>query len=217
MNRMKLTFKKISTTAVVSSLILASGCMTDRKAPTHENFKSALVETLSKNGDVCLAMFDWPMDLTPAEAGAGSRHAVQLPVFEKLGLATSEVVAVPKTAENPQGVIKRYALTNEGRKYYKPHEYTSRDGVKHLNDFCVAHIKPDAVVSWQLDKSDAQHPLAIVSYTYQVEPAPWMKDADAQRVLPMIALVINGAGGRQQMRQGFTLGEQGWVAKPGPV
>jgi len=126
-------------------------------------------------------------------------------------------VEVSKTEDNPQGVIKRYALTEEGRKYYKPHAYTSRDGVEHPSDFCVAHIKPDKVVSWELDQHDAQHPSAIVSYTYQVDPAPWMQDAEAQRVLPMVTQVIHGAGGGLQMRQGFTLDEQGWVPTTGPV
>ena len=214
---MKLHFRKILMMVVALSVLTACGRNDQRNAPTRENFKSALEAALVEHGDVCLAMFDWPMDLTPAEAGAGSRHAVQLPVFEKLGLATSTVVAVPKTEENTQGVIKRYALTDEGRKYYKPHVYTSRDGVEHPNDFCVAQIKLDKVMSWELDTHDAQHPSAVVSYTYQIQPAPWMQDADAQRVLPMVTRIINGAGGRLQLRQGFTLGEHGWVAMSGPV
>jgi hypothetical protein len=214
---MKFPFRKILMMVMALSVLPACSRNVDRSAPTRENFQAALADVLARRGDVCLAMFDWPMDLTPAEAGAGSRHAVQLPVFEKLGLVTSTVASVPKTEENPQGVVKRYALTDEGRKYYKPHAYTGRDGVEHPNDFCVAHIKPDKVMSWELDQHDTQHPSAVVSYTYQIEPAPWMHDADAQRVLPMITHVINGAGGNLQMHQGFTLGEHGWVATTGPV
>jgi hypothetical protein len=214
---MKLPFYKILMMAVALSMVPACGRNDDGKAPTRENFQSALEDHLAKHGDLCLAMFDWPMDLTPAEAGAGSRHAVQLPVFEKLGLASSTVVSVPKTDENPQGLVKRYALTEKGQQYYKPHAYTGGNGVEHANDFCVAQIKLDQVISWELDTHDARHPAAAVSYTYQIEPAPWMQDADAQRVLPMVTRVINGAGGRLQLRQGFTLGEHGWVATPGPV
>lgn len=211
------TLPKTLMMATAVLIVSACGKSNDHSAPTRENFKSALDDVLAKRGDVCLAMFNWPMELTPAEAGAGSRHAVQLPVFEKLKLVTSTVVAVPRTDDNPQGVIKRYALTDEGRKYYKPHAYTGRDGVEHPSDFCVAHIKPDKVVSWELDQHDAKHPLAVVNYTYQIEPAPWMQDADAQRVLPMVAQVIRGAGSGMQMHQGFTLGEHGWVATSGPV
>jgi hypothetical protein len=213
---MKLSFHPILIAAAALSIV--SACApSDPKAPTRVNFKSALQDYLATQGEVCLAMFDWPIDLTPSEAGQNSRHAVQLPVFEKLGLVTSNVVEVPKTEENSQGVVKRYALTDEGRKYYQPHPYTSHNGTAHPNDFCAARIKLDSIVNWQLDSHDAEHPSAVVSYTYQVEPAPWMQDADAQRVLPMVMRVVNGAGGRLQMRQGFTLGEHGWVAAPGPV
>ena len=210
-------FRKILMMVVALSVLPACG-PSDPRAPTRLNFKSALQESLATpRADICLAMFDWPIDLTPAEAGAGSRHAVQLPVFEKLGLATSTVVDVPKTEENPDGVVKRYALTDAGRKYYKPHPYTTRNGTEHPNDFCVARIRPQQVTSWQLDTHDAEHPTAVVNYTYQIDPAPWMKDAEAQRVLPMVVRIINGAGGGLQLRQGFTLGEHGWVAMSGPV
>jgi hypothetical protein len=204
---------------MVAALPILSACSQhdDHNAPTRENFEAALSASLVTHGDICLAMFDWPMDLTPTDAGTGTRHAVQLPVFEKLGLATSTVIEVPKTDKNSQGVVKRYALTDEGRKYYKPHEYVGRNGAEHPNDFCVAQIKLDHVTSWKLETQDAQHPSAVVSYTYQIAPAPWLQDADAQRVLPVVTRVVNGAGGRLQLRQGFTLGEQGWVATPGAV
>ena len=166
---------------------------------------------------LCLGMYDWPIDLTEAEAGAGARDAVQLPVFEKLGLAKSTVVSAPRSTENPDGAIKRYALTDEGRKYLRPHPHTGRDGAVHAHDFCVARISLDKVESWQLDTREAQHPAATVSYSYHIEPAPWLEDADAKRVLPMVARVINGADGRMLMRQGFTLASNGWVAVPGPV
>lgn len=214
---MKLKFRRILTLAAALSMLAACGLNNDHSAPTRANFKLALEENLATHGEVCLAMFDWPIDLTPAEAGAGARHAVQLPVFEKLGLAASSVVEVPKTQDNPQGVVKRYALTDEGRKYYKPHAYTGRNGVEHPNDFCVARIRLDRVTGWQLDAHDARHTSAVVSFTYQIEPAPWLQDAEAQRVLPMVTRIVKGAGGGLQLRQGFTLGEQGWVATPGPA
>jgi hypothetical protein len=162
-------------------------------------------------------MYDWPIDLTEAEAGANSRHAVQLPVFERLGLAKSTVVSVPRSTENPDGAIKRYALTDEGRKYYKPHAYKSRDGATHANDFCVARVELPAFDLAEGDVRDAQHAAATVSYTYHIEPAPWMNDDDARRVLPMVAKVIKGADGGLQMHQGFTRVDKGWVPVAGPV
>jgi hypothetical protein len=171
----------------------------------------------SGHDQLCLAMYDWPIDLTEAEAGADSRHAVQLPVFETLGLAKSTIAPVPKSAENPDGAIKRYELTDEGRKYYKPHASASHGGAVHTNDFCVARISLAKVENWQVDTHDVQHRSATVSYSYHIDPAPWMQDAGARRVLPMVAKVIQGADGGLQMHQGFTLTDQGWVAVDGPV
>ena len=206
---------KIAAMAGLAMLALAGCGQPDLKAPSRENFEAGLRSFLANGNDqLCLAMYDWPIDLTEAEAGAHARHAVQLPVFEKLGLAKSTIVAVPRSAENPDGAIKRYALTDEGRKYYRPHAHAGRDGSAHQNDFCVAQISLDRVESWEIDK---QRTAAAVSYTYHVAAAPWLQDADARRVLPMVAKVVQGADGSLKMRQGFTLGDKGWAAVPGPV
>ena len=212
---MKIHDTKIAALATLAVLTLAGCSQPDPRTPSRETFEAGLRSFLAQGNDqICLAMYDWPIDLTEAEAGANARHAVQLPVFEKLGLARSTIVAVPKSADNPDGAVKRYALTDEGRKYYKAHAHTGRDGTAHQNDFCVAQISLDKVDGWELDP---QKSAATVSYSYHVTPAPWMNDADARRVLPMVATVIQGADGGLKMHQGFTLADKGWVAVSGPV
>lgn len=216
MFRFSVRYPKVLLTILAAGA--ASACSNDgSKAPTPQNFARALDVALATRGDVCLAMFDWPMDLTEAEAGAASRHAVQLPVLEKLGVVRSTIVLVPKSQVNPDGAIRRYELTEKGLRFYKPHAYVTHNGEQHPNDFCVAHVTREKVVDIQLDKHDARHPQAVVSYTYKIDPAPWMADADAQRVFPMVALIIKGAGGGLKLRQGFVLGDKGWVAQLGPV
>lgn len=209
------SIKTLTGIAIVCALAACSASH-DAKAPTAENLATALDDHLAQRGDICLSMFDWPIDLTEAEAGSGARHAIQFPVMEQLGLVHSTIVSVPKSSENPDGAIKRFELTDAGRKFYKPHPYANH-GTEHANDFCVAHLKREKIVDVKVDASDASHPLAVVSYTYQIDTAPWMQNADAQRVFPMITRVTNGAGGRLQLRQGFTLGDKGWVARMGPV
>jgi hypothetical protein len=211
--------RHLKTTALVATLLALAGCSRpDPDAPTRTALEAGLRTFLADGHDqVCLGMYDWPIDLTEAEAGAHSRHAVQLPVFEKLGLVRSTIVAAPRSAENPDGAIKRYTLTDEGRKYYTAHAHTGRDQVAHPSDFCVARLTLARIESWQVDSRDAQHPSATISYTYRIAPAPWLADDDARRVLPMVAKVIQGADGRLQMHQGFTRGDTGWVAVTGPV
>ena len=199
--------------AAAAVFALAGCSRPDPDAQTRAAFEAGLRSFLASGHDqLCLGMYDWPIDLTEAEAGAHARHAVQLPVFEKLGLAHGTVVAVPRSSENPDGAVKRYALTEEGRKYYRPHAHTGRDGTAHPNDFCVARISLDHVEGWRLDPSQSS---ATVSYSYRIDPAPWLRDADALRVLPMVAKVIAGAGGGLQLHQGFMRGPRGWVAVDG--
>jgi hypothetical protein len=201
--------------AAIALLALAGCARPDPDASLRASFETGVRGFLADGHDqVCLGMVDWPIDLTEAEAGAKSRRAVQLPVFERLGLAKSEVVPVPASAENPDGAIKRYTLTDEGRRYYRPHAWTTRDGAVHANDFCVARIALARVEDWKID---AARQLATVSYSYSIEPAPWLQDAEAQRVLPMVAKVVQGAGGGLRMHQGFRHGTQGWVATAGAV
>ena len=210
------TARRLAAALAALAVVALPGCAKpDPDAPLRASFETGLRSFMADGHDqLCLGMVDWPIDLTEAEAGAKSRHAVQLPVFEKLGLAKSQIVSVPKSAENPDGAIKRYTLTDEGRKYDKPHTWTARDGASHQNDFCVARIRLARVEDWTFD---ARHQAATVSYTYAIEPAPWLQDADAQRVLPMVAKVIQGADGGLQMHQGFTRDDKGWVAVMGPV
>ena len=201
---------------VLVSALAACSTSHDANAPTAENLAAPLDDYLAQRGDICLAMSDWPIDLTEAEAGAGARHAIQFPVMEQLGLVHSTIVSVPKSTENPDGAVKRFELTEAGRKFYKPHPRATH-GAEHVNDLCVVHLKREQIVDVKVDASNAQHPLVVVSYTYQVETASWMQDADAQRVFPMIARIASGAGGKLQLRQGFTRGDKGWVAQTGPV
>lgn len=200
----------------VISVLAACSAGRDAHAPTAENLAAPLDDYLAQRGDICLSMFDWPIDLTEAEAGAGARRAVQFPVMEQLGLVHSTIVAAPKSKENPDGAVKRFDLTEAGREFYRPHSHTT-SGAAHANDFCVVHLKREKIVDVKVEASDARLPVAVVSYTYQVDAAPWMRNADAQRVFPMIARIMNGAGGQLQLRQGFTLGDKGWVAQTGPV
>lgn len=213
--RTRTSIKALTGIAMVCALAACSAGH-DANAPTAENLAAPLDDYLAQRGDLCLALFDWPIDLTEAEAGSGARHAVQFPVMEQLGLVHSTIVPAPKSSENPDGAVKRFELTEAGRKFYKPHSYAAQ-GTAHANDFCVAHLKREKIVDVKLDTSDAQRKLAVVSYTYRVEAAPWMQNADAQRVFPMVARIANGAGGKLQLRQGFTLGDKGWVAYAGPV
>ena len=73
-------------------------------------------------------------------------------------------------------------------------------------DFCAAKLSLDKVVSW-----DLQQRHAVVTYTYKVDAAPWTRDSELQKVFPMVAGVVRGAG-TATLQETFTLTDKGWIA-----
>jgi hypothetical protein len=198
----------------MKNLLLAftSTCIAACSGGTEANrntFTQAVNGYLSKRGDLCLAKYDWPIEVSAQELQTGGRNAVQLPVLEKLGVVRSTLVDAEGSspAKGPsQQTARRYDLTDAGRRYY-----LKRAGVhEHTADFCAAKLSLDKIVAWEVHKNGGRSE-AVVTYTYRVDAAPWAKDADAQRVFPAVARVLRGAG-KAQLRETFTLTTAGWAA-----
>ncbi len=199
--------------ALLCAAALLAGCQ--HEATVDPGALHAATELyLARHGDLCLGKPRWPIDVTPAEARAHARDAVQMPVLQHLGLVQAEDIALPATAEAPATAATRYTLTPEGQKYFIARKTAT--GTAAPADFCAAHLTLDRIVGWAPEPG---HPAAdggpvVVTYTYHVQPAPWAADADAQRVFPMVARVVQGAGSLQ-LRQAFTHGPEGWVPASG--
>jgi hypothetical protein len=207
---MTLSMKNIRSLALVAVALAGlgglAGC-TRNDSPDTAALDAALHTYLAKRGDLCLAKNTWPIDLTQHEIDSGARNALQLPVLERLGLARSEVAEVDVNDEGTlhHMKVRRYALTDAGRKFY----ITRGDGARG-GDFCAARLSLDRIVGWELHGSGAQR-RAVVTYTYRVDAAPWTKDAEVQKVFPMVAGVIRGAG-TAQLQETFARGDAGWIA-----
>ncbi|WP_377153106.1 hypothetical protein ACFJIX_17315 [Roseateles sp. UC29_93] len=182
--------------------------------PTADHFVAGMKDYLAKRGDLCLAKNEWPIDLTQREIDAGARNALQMPVLERLGLASSTVAEVDVKDDNEVSrhmKVRRYALTETGKQFYLTREQPRPDGGKETRgDFCAAKLSLDKVVHWELG-GEGKDRHAIVSYTYQVKAAPWTGDAELQKVFPVVAQVIRGAGSAQ-LQETFKKTETGWVA-----
>ncbi|WP_157522326.1 hypothetical protein [Mitsuaria sp. 7] len=182
--------------------------------PTADHFVAGMQAYLAKRGDLCLAKTEWPIDLTQREIDAGARNALQMPVLERLGLASSTVAEVDVKDDNEVShhmKVRRYALTETGRQFYVTREQPRPDGGKEARgDFCAAKLSLDKVVHWELG-GEGKDRHAVVSYTYQVKAAPWTGDAELQKVFPVVAQVIRGAGSAQ-LQETFKKTETGWVA-----
>lgn len=156
---------------------------------TAKDFTPAVKAFLADHGDLCLAWYTWPRELSAADQETGMNEAVQLPVLERLGVVKSESL---------QGPTKRYSLTPTGQKYYlnRRRETLNVHGKTevHDGDFCVAHLTLDKVVKWSPPDSVGNQLETVVRYTYHIESAPWMSDPNARKVFPVVDKIIRGAG-----------------------
>lgn len=196
-------------------LVGLAACSADAE---REKYTQAVNVYLAKRGDLCLAKYNWPIDVTPAEFAAGARDAVQMPVLEKLGLVNASELTVEMKADSAMVPtrVKRYQLTEAGKKYYLAREQrtVAPDGSKtlHRGDFCVARLSLDKLVAWDPPLSDSGRKVTVVTYTYSVEAAPWLKDPEARRAFPMVDRVVQGAR-IAQLKETLALTKDGWVAK----
>ncbi|MEP7102598.1 MAG: hypothetical protein ABI781_18945 [Burkholderiales bacterium] len=199
----------IALAAVALTGLAGLGACTRHVEPDAQVLGTAMQTYLAQRGDLCLAKTNWPIDLTQHEIDSGARNALQLPVLERLGLVDSSVAEIDVDDEGTlhHMKVRRYALTDAGRKFYLVRG--GKQGAA-AGDFCAAHLSLDRVVGWELRGSGAQRQ-AVVSYTYRVDVAPWTRDAEVQKVFPVVAGVIRGAGSAQ-LQQTFAFSDAGWVA-----
>jgi hypothetical protein len=197
--------------ALVSVALLSLAACDPSDAPNAAAMKQAVDRYLAERGHLCLGKSAWPIDVDAASVGANGagRDALQMPVLEKLGLVSSgDAVAERRTDDGPAKAVKvrRYSLTPAGRAHLV--DNPARGGA----DFCVARLTLDKVVGWEPPAPAGSAAETVVTYTYRIDAAAWTQDREAQRVFPMVARVIAGAG-TMQLKQAFTRTAGGWQAK----
>jgi hypothetical protein len=199
------------------ALTLFAGCHDKSQDANQANFTTTINDYLARRGHLCLAKYDWPIYTTTEDRANGTRDAIQMPVLEKLGLVEGKDMLVERVDADGKKITasaRQYQLTLEGQKYYLhiPEVVaTATTRVTHPADFCAASLSLDKVVGWERPMQMDGKTVTSVVYTYKIDPAPWAKDADAQRVFPMVKRVIEGAG-TMQLREGVHLTDEGWVA-----
>jgi hypothetical protein len=200
--------EKISTVlgaVALAALAMLTGCGPQQPEANLQNLTAAMNAYLAKKGDLCLGKRQWPIDVPQREAGTRSRNAVQMPVLEHVGLVSASAAKVQDTRESElptEIAVTRYALTEEGKKYFHARDTQA--------DFCAAHLTLDKVVGWQARKHENNASAVVVTYTYKIDAAPWTGDADVQKAFPMMDRVVRGAG-TMQLKQNFKRTQTGWV------
>jgi hypothetical protein len=187
-------------------LCMLAACGPSKDA-NRKNFETAVTDFLDAHGDMCIGKVQWPIDITKADADAHSPNSIQLPALQKVGLVSATQLtgtAVP---------TMRFALTAEGQKYYLHKKMTSvasEGGPKiHDGDLCYGKLHLQKVIGWEKPRTENGQLRTAVTYTYTIDPAPWTKDPDVQRVFPVVAMVVK-SGGVLQLKQIVVLTDDGW-------
>ncbi len=201
---------------VLAALLAGCGQAERPTDATTANFEHAVRSYLAVRGDLCINRSSWPVVVTNEEFAQGSRNSVQLPVLEKLGLVRSSVVdavAGDEDAKHPTRA-RRYELTEAGKPYYLAHAPYRRapEHARADHDFCAAKLTLKHIEGWTPPTSTQPGAQTIVSYTYDVAPAPWTADSDARKVFPMVDRVLRGAG-TMKLQEPMVLTAEGWEAK----
>jgi hypothetical protein len=189
--------------AAAASVMCTAGAQANTPAPGDKDLAPAVKAFLADHGDLCLAWYTWPRDLTAAEQRTAMNEAVQLPVLERLGIVQSVEIpaasSAPASAQSaPSPPTKRYSLTAKGRQYYLQKKRTilnvHSQPEEHDADFCVAHLTLDKVVKWSPPEPANGHLETTVQYTYHIKAADWMGDPEAQKLFPFVDRIIRGQG-----------------------
>jgi hypothetical protein len=187
----------------------------DSKAATLATFTSGMTSYLKARGDLCLDK-QFPIDVSEREVLLGSRNALQMPALEHAGLVTStDTMGELKTEDGVEPIkVRRYRLTDVGQRYYLSRPALGEIGsngqpIVH-SDLCALKLSLDKVVGFELAPG-SEATSAVVSYTYKVEPAPWLGSLEIQQVFPAVTRVLKGASSAQ-LKEGFTLTPSGWIA-----
>ncbi|HEY4956346.1 MAG TPA: hypothetical protein VII31_00905 [Caldimonas sp.] len=202
-----------SLAAIALVIAAAAGCAPHDRVDAAA-FSEPMKTYLAARGQLCLAKSVWPIDVTQHEIDVGGRNALQMPVLERLGLVSSTVAEVDVDDEGTlhHMEVRRFALTEAGRSSYIARVPSAATRRAAKADFCAARLMLDRVVGMELKPPQNGEPeRAVVTYTYRVDAAPWTSDAEAQRVFPMVAGVIRGAG-KAELQEAFVRTDAGWIA-----
>lgn len=200
---------------MVLGTLLLMGC--GSKNDANEKYLSEATNTyLVKKGRLCLGVATkWPVDLQDSERGL--TRGSEMAALEKIGLVRSheaEAEVTPLSGTRPvKTKVRRYELTDGGKKFYQEKEVLGLVGEKQSRgDICFGQQVLDTVIKTDGPITVGDKKEMTLYYTYRIENlADWAKNPDVQKAFPGIVPTINGAG-KTQINQNLTLTDQGWQA-----
>ena len=215
--------KRVIFTVVLSACVLA-GCGSKQDV-NEKNFGAAISQYLDKKGELCLGVDEWPFDVDKRDLEMQKTlptgKAAQMEALASVGFVSGTDTEVEVkgwfSTKGQKANVKRYVLTDAGKKFYIEQEAKSvgLDGVKKImkGDICYGKKSLDKVVKWEGPMKLGDYQEATVKYLYNIDGlADWTKKAEIQTAFPYIVRVIDGAG-KEEARGIVKLTSEGWEHK----
>ncbi|MBB6142991.1 hypothetical protein HNQ77_000935 [Silvibacterium bohemicum] len=180
------------------------------KKPTDRNFRKAINRYFEIHGKTCASIGrEFPVDVSRATQKDQYGIEAQMTALEQVGLVHSFdiVVAAPGIlGSSAQRLVKRYEVTDEGKKYFQ--EIPGIFGK--TGSFCYGEKTVDSIVKWTEPMAMGSYSQTEVTYTYKiVDLAPWAERPDIQRLFGDIMTTVSGVSKTSQLA-GLRLTNQGW-------
>lgn len=206
---------------ILCGTILLTGCGS-KSDENKKNFSEAIEKYLDKKGDLCLNLKKWPVDINAYELKnikfSPSGRAAKMSALESIGFVSSSSVETEQKlsffGERTQKVVvKRYALTEMGKKYFHEKESEKQSNATDKDsqgDICYGKQSLDEVVKWETALQLGDFKAINVKYLYNIdELAGWAKNSSIQAAFPFVKEEIDNAGNKKQSID-LKLTSDGW-------
>ncbi|WP_194791649.1 hypothetical protein [Pseudomonas sp. UFMG81] len=188
------------------------GCSEDRQA-TETGLRQAAQSWLDSQYPHCFVVSSFPTRTRDFDIDGNNQalHALaQVGVVSETEIARTEV---PARLWQPArtDIYYAYALTEEGRKYYKPDAVSRKDGSK-VGGLCFGKAQVTAIEQFTAPTEQAGQTRSQVTYRYTIAELPaWAADKSVQASVKGLGQAIDSARQPLQATASMALTKRGWV------
>lgn len=184
-----------------------------------ENFTSAMGSYLESEGQLCLDINKWPVDISTEDEKYNSRKYNQMKALESVDLVDShyaEVGYIVIWGNEQKMKVKRYSLTTEASPFIKDREITmvTQGGTQTSKapSLCWGEKRLGKIMRWERPVTLGTETKSVITYTYQVKnQAVWSVNPDIRAAFPSILNTLEGEN-KKEYKHLMYLNNKGWKA-----
>jgi hypothetical protein len=160
------------------------------------DFSQAISQGLETDGNLCMGIKKWPVDVTALEIKGKSKRAITFGYLQIAGLVNGEDSSI--STPGWKMPIARYTPTEK----VKPSMVGS--------DICWGKKVLAEVVKWDGPMTNGDYKEAVVTYNYDVVTAPWLAESNLPHLYPEM---LQASAGPRPAKVTLKLTSAGWEVK----